>query len=304
MTLVGYKIRRIGTALANLVCGFIPSKRWRNVVRDLLDPFSPPHVEAYLARKYVARLPKLLKKYPPEKGAAKGGCRLVFQFWRQGAKNAPPIVKSCLASVKKFVGDRQVVLDGNSISKWVNIPDFVLEKRARGKIGEAAFSDVLRIALLARHGGIWLDATNFMTAPMPKFTGGFFAYRTAGPAQWSVYGSCVLYAKQGDYIVKAMRALLFEYWRCEPVAVQYLYLHLMLKALVKNDPRAKKEIEAMPVVQDKDPIGSALYRPWNRGEFARLSAVQPLHKLTWKLDLSRLPGTIAEHIIKGGNNEK
>ena len=53
---------------------------------------------------------------------------------------------------------------GHSITEknykdYVNMPDYIIRKQQSGEIDLTHFSDILRMMLLARHGGIWMDST-------------------------------------------------------------------------------------------------------------------------------------------------
>ena len=43
--------------------------------------------------------------------------------------------------------------------KDVNMPDYIIRKQQSGEIDLTHFSDILRMMLLAQHGGIWMDST-------------------------------------------------------------------------------------------------------------------------------------------------
>lgn len=88
----------------------------------------------------------------------------IWFYWSNGVKNTPDIVKDCLASAKKLIGEHEVVeIDYNNYSNYVKIPHYIVEKYEKGIISQAHFSDILRFTLLSVHGGIWMDATIFFS---------------------------------------------------------------------------------------------------------------------------------------------
>lgn len=59
----------------------------------------------------------------------------VFVFWLQGEQQAPPIVKACLASIRQWCADRQVVvLDKTNYMKYATLPDSLVLKWKTGEI--------------------------------------------------------------------------------------------------------------------------------------------------------------------------
>ena len=107
----------------------------------------------------------------------------VWQFWAPDPERAPALVRSCMHSVTQHLSDRTVtVLDPASYGEFVGLPQYIEARREQ--MGWTHFSDLLRIWLLAEHGGTWIDATVMMSAPMPKQVdeAPFFAFsRPGGP---------------------------------------------------------------------------------------------------------------------------
>jgi hypothetical protein len=81
----------------------------------------------------------------------------------------PPIVQSCFQSLCSHAGNHLVhLITQENISKYVTIPDYILRKVQEGKISFTHFSDILRMCLLYEHGGLWIDATVYVSQPIPE----------------------------------------------------------------------------------------------------------------------------------------
>ena len=92
----------------------------------------------------------------------------VWVCWWQGLENAPEIVKACVSSIQRAVGEhRVVILNQDNYLQYVDMPGWIVEKFNAGIISRTQFSDCLRFALLAEYGGLWMDATVFCSAPLP-----------------------------------------------------------------------------------------------------------------------------------------
>ncbi len=85
----------------------------------------------------------------------------VFSYWHAGINSCPPIVRACIESHKKYFGTRYIFLDSDNIAEWVEVPEII--NKARSNMSETHFSDVLRLLLLERHGGVWVDSTVLFT---------------------------------------------------------------------------------------------------------------------------------------------
>ena len=88
----------------------------------------------------------------------------IWICWWQGIDNAPEIVKACVNTIKRNAGEYEViVITDDNYKNYVQFPDWLEEKRKKGIISRTIYSDLLRLNLLARYGGIWIDSTFFCT---------------------------------------------------------------------------------------------------------------------------------------------
>ena len=72
----------------------------------------------------------------------------------------PDIVKACYNAMHRFSDGHPVILiTEKNYKDYVNIPDYIIRKQQSGEIDLTHFSDILRMMLLAQHGGIWMDST-------------------------------------------------------------------------------------------------------------------------------------------------
>ena len=133
----------------------------------------------------------------------------VFSYWHSGFDDSPPIVRACIKSHKKYFGDNYVALNSGNISDWVVIPKRISDLRS--SMSETHFSDVLRLLLLERHGGLWLDSTVLLTGePSLRSNLDFFCFsRDRDPrllANWWIE------ARSGAYLVEQWLGHLLAYW--------------------------------------------------------------------------------------------
>lgn len=82
----------------------------------------------------------------------------IWVFWGQGEDNMPPLVKSCYRQLCNY-NDNVILISNENLLNYIDIQETVLEKVRTGKISWANFSDIVRNLLLAKYGGMWLDAT-------------------------------------------------------------------------------------------------------------------------------------------------
>ena len=128
--------------------------------------------------------------------------RRLWMYWHQGWDEAPTIVRKCAESwLLRNPSWHARLLSAQNLASVIKLPSYASESN----LPLPALSDVIRIHLLARHGGVWADATTWCARPMEEWidfvtTSGFFAY--ARPALDRKLSSWFLAALPGHYIVK------------------------------------------------------------------------------------------------------
>lgn len=78
----------------------------------------------------------------------------IWTYWEQGFENAPPWIQLGRETIERHAGGQEVrTLDATSIGRY--LPD--LPEQLAGIASIATRVDYLRVRLLERYGGIWLD---------------------------------------------------------------------------------------------------------------------------------------------------
>lgn len=109
--------------------------------------------------------------------------RLVWILWYQGNDRQPFIVQKCIESwIQRNPSWNVIVLDSSKVHEYINI---AISPEKLSTLTLAHQSDLVRLALLNKYGGIWADATTFCTKPLDEWidsatSSGFFAFRNPG----------------------------------------------------------------------------------------------------------------------------
>ena len=90
----------------------------------------------------------------------------IWVFWGQGEENMPPLVKACYRQLTHYNENINLVTIEN-VNKYIELPGIIFEKANARKISWAHFSDIIRNTLLAKYGGLWLDATVWVRGEIP-----------------------------------------------------------------------------------------------------------------------------------------
>ncbi|OOY29122.1 hypothetical protein BMI90_02325 [Thioclava sp. L04-15] len=137
----------------------------------------------------------------------------VFSFWHQGITHAPGMIQRLQWIWQKTHGTDEVKLIAAPESDDLIADEGIDPARLSMQIR----SDILRLLLLAKHGGVWVDATllpsTHLNTWLPGALGasGFFAFynehRDRAISSW------FLAAQQGDPLIARWRDAFVEYFR-------------------------------------------------------------------------------------------
>lgn len=231
----------------------------------------------------------------------------IFSIWLQGEESAPEIVKACLASMRRNCTQEVVVLDERTVWDWISLPQTIIRKWREGKIRPAHFSDICRVALLYRYGGIWFDATDFVARPVHErvMNEDFFIYMSGDSVngRYSYIQNCFFRAKKGNYILKAWLETMLEYWRREDSPVNYFIHQMIFRKVVESSPLAGELFARMPHV-NQDATHELWWghrdEPFDQAVFDRITSSAVFQKTEYKSASSRkpIPGSFADVMIR------
>ncbi|MBR1544664.1 MAG: hypothetical protein IJ638_01820 [Alphaproteobacteria bacterium] len=274
---IGLLLRRI----FKLLSIFVPFEKGRRFVREFFDYKGALRLRQYFER-YIPVAPKRMPKIGEKSD-------YVFQCWLQGAENAPVLVKKCMASVKHFCKNKKYVLiTAENWNDYVDLPDYILEKYKAGIIQHAHFADILRLCLLSKYGGYWIDATCLMTAEFPKEIEKLdnFMYYSDGQFYWTLINNCFIYARKNSYLMTSWRDAMFNFWKDENWHYNYFFAHIMFQTLIKKNVLAGAEFKKMPkVMQTKNHrLLSVFFTRFDSNLFNDIVANSFIHKLSYKVE--------------------
>ncbi|MDJ0728882.1 MAG: capsular polysaccharide synthesis protein [Crocosphaera sp.] len=107
----------------------------------------------------------------------------IWFLWFQGLEQAPLVVKKCYQSWQKYNPNWELIfLDDNNLKDYVTLD---IPKEKLSHLSKTKQSDLIRLELLSKYGGVWADATSLCRVPLDDWLedytqAGFFAftYRT------------------------------------------------------------------------------------------------------------------------------
>ncbi len=141
--------------------------------------------------------------------------KIIWMCWLQGEEQAPLLVKSCISSWRRSNPDWEV-----RIITHENLNDYVgdiISEHHKLMIGQhyAALSDLLRISLIYKYGGVWADATTYCFKPLNDWIfdaapNGFFCFDNSHKDKTA--SSWFIYAEKFNPLVASWLFASLQYW--------------------------------------------------------------------------------------------
>lgn len=219
----------------------------------------------------------------------------------------PDLVKVCTESVKKHNPEHKVILvTETNYNQYIVLPDFIVSKYKNNIIPPAQFSDIIRLALLEKHGGIWLDSTIYLTDKLPEiaFSSEFFTYKNPIglnieqvrnfkqlemlcnfinlpvmlPSTWFISSA------SNNIVISNWLKLLLEYWKNENTLVDYFIMDYFFVLLILQNDICRKIFTDIPafLTLPAEMLQAAMPEEFNDDVFETVKSVSPIHKLTLK----------------------
>ncbi len=223
------------------------------------------------------------KNYNTEKFSNK-----IWIFWWQGTKKAPEIVNKCLTSINKYMPDKQIIIiTEKNINKYFKIPDFIKEKLNKKEMTFTTFSDYLRMNLLKKYGGFWMDATIFLTDnPFKNVSHNFYTikFHTADKTSISKGRWCGFFIggeNQGFY--DFMVDFFNSYFQEHKLLIDYFLIDYVIEIAYKNIKNIKTKFDSVPYNNEQiHKLQSLLNQKYDKHTFDELLKENKVHKLSYK----------------------
>lgn len=181
----------------------------------------------------------------------------IWLFWSQGWEEAPRVAQAARASWQ----DNNPGWSCRTLTRATALEAFgpqLPPTLARHDLPLEAYSDVLRIELLARFGGVWADATTICAKPLDAWLPehgtqrGFFAFNRPGPDR--MIASWFLYAAVGSHMIMQLRDAVRAYWENRQERDNYFWLHNLFAELYEADPEFRAHWDTPPHITARQPF--------------------------------------------------
>lgn len=245
--------------------------------------------------------------------------KIVWVLWQQGEAHMPETVKASTKTIKDFAlrnGYEFNFLTDENLLSYVDIPKDIIEKNKRNELTSAAFSDIVRASLLYEHGGIWMDATLFVSpyATIEMFERDLFSLNhppihadkmgcAVSGFKWTGY---CLSGKKGKPYFKHIRDLFIYFIRKYPVMIHYLMMDFFILSEYNCNPEFRVLVDELPVLAPAERVWflrENAGKLFDEKEWEEVLRNTPIMKTTYKFDVKEaLPQTYQYKLYYGELN--
>lgn len=257
-------------------------------------------VYEYLKANYMDCLPRdyKIEKLPKD--------FKVWVFWYQGYENMPDLVKTCIETIKNnFKNNEVVFLTKDNFLDYAEIPDFILKKVEEKNFSLTHLSDILRATLLAKYGGVWVDATMFLTEDVTKDLLEYPFYSTkigsvdknVAKGKWCTF---FMSAGPGNPIFVGVRDVFFKYCKTHNLIVNYYLIDIIMLFLYENMEDVRKIVDDVPPNSENIyKLAKSLFDKYDPKKYNKILSSAKFFKLTYKFkkEKAKKPNTIYKKLI-------
>ena len=216
----------------------------------------------------------------------------IWISWWTGEDTAPELVRQCIKSIKKNANNRKIVfITQENYLNYIDIPNFIIDKAQSGNMKLAHLCDYIRIALLEKYGGIWLDSTIFCSDQIPDeyFQFPFFTCRSETDEKCSYVSKMrwvtfVFGGYKHNIVFNYLKKAFEHYWQSNNTAIDYLFFDHLIEIGYDCIPDIKKMIDSVPINNiHRDDLQSSMNEKIHANKF--YSIIKPdtvLYKLSWR----------------------
>lgn len=219
----------------------------------------------------------------------------IWVCWWQGKENMPDIVKACYNSIQRHACNHPVILiTEENFRDYIDMPEYIINKQKEGYIDITHFSDILRMMLLTKHGGIWMDSTLLIPSkqvdefihPEDKFWSCHHKpiYHNVSRGGWvSFFVAC----GKNNPLPSMIADLHLSYWKIHNKLINYLLLDYTFAIARKYVPAISQMVEQVPITA-MGPLGKCLNDEYSEEEWNDFCKNYDFHKLTYKIQLQKV----------------
>lgn len=245
-----------------------------NIINSLLRRELRPIIEKYKSAAHTP--PSIITDDSP-----------IWVCWWQGEEQMPEMIQQCYKLLLLNSNGHPVrLITKDSYHDYIQLPEIVLKRLNAKEITFTFLSDVLRVSLLAQYGGVWLDATYWVTRPLDFGQARFFSIRQTrfkgGIANFRWTPHC-LGVGSPYYVFGFIKECFSFHLTLHKTIVTYLLIDQIINIAYKEFPDFRQLVDNLPDTEPHIYIMPWLFnQKFDKEKLKEVLESTPLLKLTYK----------------------
>jgi hypothetical protein len=239
---------------------------------------------------FIKKIYQNFKNQKNDSGNSKLSNNTIWLFWMQGNIEDNPMINMCNQSIISNLpkGYNIVIINKDNIKEYSDISPKIWDKFSNGKITITHLSDILRMNLLSKYGGIWFDATMYCTGSLDSiFNKDFWSIkREASKSIYISKGKWTIFAIGGQNnnpVFYLMNKLLEQYYIEYDVLIDYFLTDFFMELIYRN-------IEEIKIIIDENSYNNInvhklyplLSEKFDEKKYKEITENTNLFKLSWR----------------------
>lgn len=176
----------------------------------------------------------------------------IWVFWWQGQENMPEVIRMCHESrIRNCCAHPIILLTEKNIKEYVDFPEFVWSQFENKKLRIQHLADMIRVQLIRKHGGLWLDASIYCMNELDESIFHLPLYSLKGEMneryvsnnQWTTF---VIGGMKNNVLCSFLDDFFIEYCRTGKRFIDYFMFDCAIALAYENIRQVKIEIDKLP----------------------------------------------------------
>lgn len=238
----------------------------------------------------------------------------VWVMWWQGTEEAPKLVKENIKYLKKIWGNDLKIITKNNLMNYIEINSSLKDKFKCGVISQQVWSDIIRVNLLEKYGGLWIDSTVILSkriyALSELFDRPFFSICSKRNSNINVsnenWATWFIGGNANEPIFVYLKNFYVKYFSHFNFILDYFLTDYAIRYFYESNESFRKEIETQKRDWHTLYFYNNLYNPVNKVDLLLFDSELGycIQKVTYKIDEKRLRtdsffNYILDNILKG-----
>lgn len=261
-------------------------------------------LESYAYKKLKKKYKYIINNAKSEYTLSNKNNKVIWVCWLQGMDNAPKLVQRCYESLKSNMKGYKInVITEENMFEYIEIPNYIVTKWKKGIISFAHFSDVIRVNLLVKYGGVWIDSTVLCTDNLLNNrleNSPLFVYKSI------MRGSNVISASNWfissvpkNPILVLVQNLLYEYWKTENVIIHYYLFHIFFTLATEKYPEIWNKVVSFNNISPHILVNE-LNDTFSQERYDEIKKMSSFHKLNYKIEYLEVENSFYQNLIIKG----